>query len=221
MVMAHVLNGVVGPHQNSRLVVEGEVDGARATLLLLHGRGDSPGGILSLAHELELPPDWIVVAPEAVGRQWYPQRFIMPQQQNQPFLSSALQVVEQSFAQLLQWGIEPKQVIVAGFSQGACLASEYCARNAQQYGGLVIFSGGLIGSDEEVHSNQYSEDLAQTPVFNGCDEDDFHIPKARVLETTKILNQLGAQVEERIYSGLGHRINQEEIDFLQQMIDRV
>ncbi|MCU0464174.1 MAG: alpha/beta hydrolase [Anaerolineae bacterium] len=209
------------PHADVRIYATGTpLDQARAALILIHGRGSSAHDILGLAQAV--PTDGVaVLAPDAVGSVWYPQRFMRPTSENEPFLSSALNVVERLINTVIEAGIPREKIVIAGFSQGACLASEYVARNPQRYGGLGVFSGGLIG--ESVPRSNYPADggLAGTPVFVGCSDVDFHIPLERVQETSAVLRALGGSVTERIYPGMDHTINDDELTFFAGMLKGV
>ncbi|HSF80867.1 MAG TPA: dienelactone hydrolase family protein [Anaerolineales bacterium] len=203
------------PHQNAMLIATGRpVSEAQAAMLMLHGRGASAEDILSLSQMLELP-GFAYIAPQAYGYTWYPYRFLAPLEANQPFLSSGLTLIATILADLEGQGLPPERVILLGFSQGACLALEYAARHARRYGGVAGLSGGLIGPPGT--SWDYPGSLEGTPVFLGCSDSDAHIPKERVLETAQILDLRGATVTSRLYPGMGHTINQEEIDHLQAM----
>jgi phospholipase/carboxylesterase len=205
-----------GPHQGQPLLVRGAaLDQARAAMVLVHGRGDSAAGIMALAQELA-QPDFVYLAPQAAGGQWYPNRFIAPLASNEPGLSSGLQAIADALARAADAGIPAERVILLGFSQGACLALEFAARNARRYGGVAGLSGGLIGPDGT--PRDYDGSLAGTPVLLGCSDVDFHIPLQRVHEAAEVLGRLGAQVDERIYPGMGHTINQDELDAVQAMM---
>lgn len=209
------------PHHNAQVFgTSASIKPARAALILLHGRGSNAHDILSLAEALSVT-DVDVIAPNAVGHTWYPQRFIRPVAENEPYLSSALGLISRLIERLNHNGIPTGRIILAGFSQGACLASEYVARNPTRYGGLAVFSGGLIG--ESVAREHYPSDvdLAGTPVFVGCSDVDFHIPVGRVHETTAVLRALGGAVTERIYPAMGHTINDDELAFFAQMVKAV
>jgi len=159
------------------------------------------------------------LAPEAANWTWYPQRFIVPRGQNEPYLSSALEKVGAVVQHLNDAGIPSEKIVLLGFSQGACLALEYAARNPQRYGGVVALSGGLIGAPGELEG--YEGNLEDTPVFLGCSDVDFHIPVERVHESRDILKKLGASVEERIYPSMGHTINQDEVDYVRGMMESI
>ena len=178
-------------------------------LIFVHGRGATAESILSLADYLPHPA-MAYLAPQAAGNTWYPYSFLAPMEQNEPYLSSALARLGALLAEVERAGISPERVVLAGFSQGACLASEFVARHAQRYGGLMAFSGGLIGPPGT--PREYPGTLDGTPVFLGCSDVDPHIPLARVNETADVLARLGAVVDKRIYPRLGHTINQDEID---------
>ena len=198
------------PHQSQPVLTAGRPPAeARGALILLHGRGATAESILELA-DLLPHPDLAYLAPQAAGNTWYPYSFLAPMEQNEPFLSSALAKVGAVVAQAAAAGIPAERIFLGGFSQGACLAAEYVARHARRYGGLLAFSGGLIGPPGT--PRDYAGTLDGMPVFLGCSDVDPHIPLARVQETAAVLRQLGARVETRIYPRMGHTINQDEID---------
>jgi predicted esterase len=205
-----------GPHQGQPIRIAGEpVSRARAALLMVHGRGATAEDILSLAHEFD-QPGFAYLAPQAAGNTWYPNRFLVPLAENEPWLSSALALVGDVLAQIVNAGIARERVMLLGFSQGACLALEFAARNARRYGGLVGLSGALIGPEDT--PRDYPGSLAGTPVFLGCSDVDFHVPKERVGETAEVLRRLGGEVSERLYPNMDHTINQDEIDFVRGMM---
>lgn len=188
---------------------------ATAALILIHGRGDSATGILGLLPYLDAP-GFAYLAPDANGGQWYPGRFMIPRAQNQPWLDSALAKVGAVLAEIEAAGIAPERTALLGFSQGACLALEYAVRHPRRYGGVAVLSGGVIGADDELTG--YDGSLDGTPVFLGCSDVDFHIPLERVQRSTQIARNLGGAVTERIYPGMGHTINDDEIDFVRGML---
>ncbi len=207
------------PHQGQPTYTAGQpLHLARAVMILIHGRGASAHDILALAPVLH-HPDFAYLAPQARGHTWYPYSFLAPLSQNEPGLSSALRVVDELVAQVEQAGIPSEHMVLAGFSQGACLACEYAARHARRYGGLLVFSGGLIGPPGT--PRDYAGSLAGTPVFVGSGDPDPHIPVARVHETAAVLADLGASVTKRLYPGMGHTIIQDEIDLAQSIVSQV
>lgn len=210
------LNHTTGPHQGQPVYMSGKaLEEARAVMILVHGRGATAQSILPLATELH-HPDFGYLAPQAKGSSWYPNSFLAPTESNQPYLSSALAGLEELVKQINQGGIEADKLLFAGFSQGACLAAEFVARHPQRYGGLFVFSGGLIGPPGTL--GDYTGDLAETPVFLGCSDVDFHIPKERVLESAEIFKALGAAVTAKLYPHMGHTINEDEIKQAQAII---
>ena len=203
------------PHAGQPLLAAGvPLAQARAAVLLVHGRGASAQDILTLAREFrqEDQAGFAYLAPQAANNTWYPHPFMTPIASNEPWLSSALDVLAGVLAQIAGAGIPPDRTLLLGFSQGACLTLEFAARNARRYGGLVGLSGGLIGPDGA--SRDYPGSLGGTPVFLGCSDVDFHIPKERVRHTAEVLSRLGGQVVERLYPNMGHTVNQDEIDFV-------
>lgn len=181
---------------------------AKAAVLMLHGRGDSARGILSLADVLATA-GVAYAAPEAEGNTWYPHSFLTPLERNEPQLSSALKAVQDALSELEAAGIARENTVLLGFSQGACLALESAARNATRYGGVIALSGGLIGPDGT--PRDYAGSLSGTPVFLGCSDVDAHIPEARVSESAEVMERLGGAVDLRIYPGMGHIVNQDEV----------
>jgi predicted esterase len=191
---------------------------AHAVLIMIHGRGATADSILSLAGEFD-DDGFAYLAPQAANNTWYPYRFLEPPERNEPWLSSALQVIDDLIARAVSSGVPAERIMLLGFSQGACLALEYAARHAQRFGGIVGLSGGLIGP--EVIPQRYAGSFDGTPVFLGCSDVDFHIPLARVHESARVLRQLGSDVTERIYPGLDHAINQDEIDYVSELMQAV
>jgi predicted esterase len=208
-----------GPHQGQPVFTAGKaLTEAQAAMILVHGRGATAVSILELARELH-HPQFAYLAPQAAGNTWYPYSFLEPMARNEPGLSSALQAVADVLAQVEAAGIAAQRIVLAGFSQGGCLAAEFVARQARRYGGLLVFSGGLIGPPGA--PRDYAGSLAGTPVFLGCSDVDFHIPLARVEETAVTLTNLGAQVNKQIYPGMGHTIVQDEIEQAREIVDSV
>jgi phospholipase/carboxylesterase len=196
------------------MITIGDPNPQRA-VVLLHGRGSSPEDILALAQHLPSSQTQFL-APRAKDNTWYPRPFLRPTAENEPFLSAALEQVRLA---VLETGLEQEKIVLLGFSQGACLALEYAKRCGGRFGGVVAFSGGLIGIDPEL--GQLAQPLESTPVFLGCDAQDAHIPLERVHTSAHILTTLGAVMDTRIYQGLGHGINQDELRVAQQMLKAV
>jgi predicted esterase len=210
---------VKGPHQGQPVLRAGlPLEEAGAALILIHGRGASAYDIMSLgslmAHER-----LAYLAPEAANHVWYPQSFLAPLEQNEPYLTSALRSVADVVA-LAEAVLPPEKIILAGFSQGACLASEFVARNPRRYGGLIAFSGGVIGPPGSQPA-EYPGSVEGMPVFLGCSDTDAHIPLARVEETAVVFASLGAEVTKQIYPGMAHTVIQDEIDHANQIITAV
>ncbi|MEF8795648.1 MAG: dienelactone hydrolase family protein [Salinivenus sp.] len=205
-----------GPHQDQPLLDHGApLADAAAAMILLHGRGASARGILSLADALDVP-DVAYLAPQAAGRSWYPESFTAPIEDNEPHLGSALQVVGDTIAHAVEAGLTEEQVLLVGFSQGACLATEYVVRHPQRYGGVAGLSGGLIGP--EATPSDAEGALDGTPVFLGCSDQDPYIPLERVRETADVFRHLGASVTERIYEGMGHTTNEDELQHIRELL---
>lgn len=204
-------------HQGMPVVKYGaKTESATAATILLHGRGARAQDILALAHELHAP-HVVFLAPQATNNTWYPNRFVAPVASNEPWLSSALAVVDGLVASLVAAGIPHEKIALLGFSQGGCLATEYAARQPRRYAAVVGLSAGLIENGDQPRT--YAGDLAGTPVLLGCSDVDFHISLERVARTAQIFTVLGAAVDKRIYPGMGHTINQDEIDAIQRLLD--
>ena len=188
---------------------------ASKALLMVHGRGGSAEDILSLAAHLDVK-DFALLAPQATNNSWYPLSFLSRPADNEPWLSSALQVLADTVSEIERSGITKENIYFLGFSQGACLALEYVTRNATAYGGVVAFTGGLIG--DKIYPENYTGDFVNTPVFIGSGNPDPHVPVERVYATTNILKQMNAAVTEKIYNNMGHTINQDEIEQANKLI---
>lgn len=192
-----------------------EADGA---VLLVHGRGASPADILTIADALG-DERFSYLAPAAAGGTWYPYSFMDEIERNEPGISSGLGVLDGLIGWLDEQGIASSQVVLLGFSQGACLASEYAVRHARRFGGVVAFSGGLIGPPGTVW--EYPGSLDGTPVFLGCSDVDPHIPLERVDESEVVLRGMGGEVTKRIYPGMGHVVNDDEIAFARTLLQEI
>ena len=205
------------PHGGQPVLMGGaSLDSAKGGLIAIHGRGAGAEDIMALAREVA-PPAVTILAPQAAGNTWYPYRFLEPTERNEPYLSSALRIVADLIAQLGEQGIPAERVALLGFSQGACLALEAPARNAQRYAGVIGFSGGLIGPPGT--SFDFPGSLEGTPVFIGSSDVDHHIPKERVEESAAALERLGAAVDVRLYPGMGHSVNRDELDAAWSILD--
>lgn len=207
----------IGPHADQLVQTRGpDLADAEQAVILLHGRCATADSILQPVDSL--PQDGIAyLAPQAADREWYPHAFLEPVERNEPHLTSALNRVSRIIETVNDAGITPNHTFIAGFSQGACLALEYAARHPQRYGGVVGFSGGLIG--EQVDPQDYSGDMEQTPVFLGCSDQDPHIPLERVNATADVFASLNAAVEKRIYKGMGHTVNQDELAYVRELLN--
>jgi len=211
-------------HRNPLQRVGTPLDEAEAAVVLVHGRGASPRDILRLASVLAV--DRVTyLAPAASGNTWYPYSFLASLSQNEPWLSAAVEAVGTACDAAIDAGISRDRLFVGGFSQGACLSLEFVARNPGRYGGVFAFSGGLIGNGEIPDAEppfdkrfDYEGAMDGTPVFLGCSDQDAHIPVERVHQSTDVFRRLGADVTERIYPGLGHTINEDEIEFARKVI---
>ena len=188
---------------------------ADKAVIMLHGRGASAADILTLTDHFDTS-DLAYIAPQAPGNSWYPYSFLAPLDRNEPALSQALALVGELIDDVAKEGIAPERVVLLGFSQGGCLALEYAARHARRYAAVIGLSAGLIGPQDA--PRDYAGSLAGTGVFLGCGDMDDHIPLERVKESTKVLRSLGGDVKERIYRGMGHSINDDELLQVQSLL---
>jgi len=210
-------NPVEDPHAGQPVLTSGAaITDARLAVICVHGRGASAEDILGLGAELHLP-DVAYLAPQASGNTWYPYSFLSPIPRNEPGLSSALRVLEGLIHWLGGQSVPPARVALLGFSQGACLSLEFAAQHAMPYAAVVGLSGGLIGPPGT--ARDYAGRLESVPVFLGCSDIDAHIPVERVRETADVFRRLGAVVDERIYPGMGHTVNRDELEAVRAMLE--
>jgi len=210
------LDKTVNPHIGRKILYEGTpLNEARAAMVLLHGRGATAQSMQDLADEINTE-NLAFIIPQAENFSWYPFPFIENREKNEPDLSSALVLVDSLINAVVENGINKDNIFLLGFSQGACLAADYVARHSAKYGGVFILSGGLIG--RELENDEYDGNLQQTPVFLGCSDFDFHIPENRVHESAEIFDKLNAKVTKKIYPGMGHTINQDEMNHINKML---
>jgi predicted esterase len=197
------------PHRGQPVLTLGPApESARLTMIMAHGRGASAEDMLGLAAELGTT-DVAFLAPQAAGRTWYPNTFLSPIPDNEPWLTSALGVIGSLVDGLTARQIPYERMALIGFSQGACLSLEFAARHPRRYAAVVGLSGGLIGPPGT--ARDYPGAFAGAPVFLGCSDIDPHIPLGRVQESAAVFRRMGASVDERIYPRMGHTVNQDEM----------
>lgn len=184
-------------------------------MVLVHGRGGNAEDILTMASHLKVK-DFALLAPQATNNTWYPHSFMAPLRENQPWLSSGLEILEDLVTTITAQGIDTENIFLLGFSQGACLTLEFVTRNATKFGGVVAFTGGLIG--DKLSLEHYHGDLKGTPVFLGTGDPDAHVPVERVHQTRKILEDMNAVVTEKVYKNKPHSISQDEIEQANRLI---
>jgi phospholipase/carboxylesterase len=202
-------------HAKKIITAGKELGQAKKALVMLHGRGATAQGILGVADHLSVA-DFALVAPQATNFTWYPYSFLAPPRENEPWLSSAIDLVNATVEEIRNAGIADENIFFTGFSQGACLTLEYAARHAQRWGGIAAFTGGLIG--DRIYREKYRGDFAGTPVFIGSGDPDPHVPPSRVRETTAMLRELNADVTEKLYPAIGHTITPEELNSANELI---
>ncbi len=202
-------------HQK-KIVAEGkELSKAKKALIMIHGRGGSAEDILSLAAHL-LVTEYALLAPQATNNSWYPQSFLAPVKANEPWLTAALQLLSDTVQEVTDSGISLENIYFLGFSQGACLTLEFVTRNAARYGGVVAFTGGLIG--DKIYNENYKGDFGGTPVLIATSNPDPHVPVERVYASTNILKNMNAAVTQKVYPNMGHTISGDEIELANDLI---
>lgn len=187
---------------------------ASKALILLHGRGGTARGILGLADKL-CDQEFYIAAPQATHSAWYPYSFMEEEKNNEPYLSSSVKEIKDLIDQTVKY-IPLQRIFIAGFSQGACLALEVSTRFATQYGGVVAFTGGLIGS--KIDEKKYQGDFQGTAVFISNGDRDPHVPLIRSEQSKELMERLGAKVTLKIYEGRPHTITEDEITFVRENI---
>jgi len=188
---------------------------AEKVAIMVHGRGGNAPDILGLACELNVS-EYALIAPQATNHTWYPYSFMVAPEQNEPWLTSALERLKEVVEDVMAQGISSENIYLVGFSQGACLILEFAARNAKKYGGIVAFTGGLIG--DIINSDNYSGNFNETPIFIGTGNPDPHIPVQRVEESRRILEEMNAEVNVKVYDGRPHTISRDEIEKANRLI---
>jgi predicted esterase len=209
----------VKPHAGQPLAAAGAPLGkSPVAMILVHGRNALPANILSFVPAFGRL-DITYLAPGAAGGTWYPLSFMADREKNEPGISSGVWVLEQLVQHVVRAGVRKDRIVLLGFSQGACLTSQFAASHADRYGGVVLYSGGLIGPPGTTWN--YPGSFGGTPVFLGCSDVDAHVPKTRVDESAAVFQRMGATVTEQIYPGMGHLVNEEEIAFTRTLLDEI
>ena len=204
----------------NRIVHAGSaIEKAGAAIIMIHGRNAAPENILDLLPVLDRP-QFAALAPAAPGGAWYPFSFMAEREKNEPGISDGLALIGSLVADLIANGFPTQKIMLLGFSQGACLTSEFAIRNPRRYGGVMVLSGGVIGAPGTTWDD-VTGSLDSTPVFLGCSDIDSHIPASRVLESEQVFKKLSASVTRRLYPGMGHLVNKDEIEHVQVVMDQV
>ena len=204
------------PHGGAPVIVDGRALGeGNVVVIMLHGRGAGPKNILELAPDLQLDAATFL-APAAPHGTWYPQSFLAPIEQNEPGISSGIAVIHGLIDEAVAAGVPTEQIVLLGFSQGACLAATAAQRRPARYGAVIVLSGGLIGPPGTMWNEQGS--FESTPVFLGCSDVDGHIPAGRVRESAAVFERMGAAVTMRLYPGMGHLVSDEELSVVREML---
>jgi predicted esterase len=209
----------IPPHGGQPIVRVGvPLARARAAVIMIHGRGAAPENILELVPAIG-HPGVAYLAPAAAGGTWYPQSFMAPIEANEPGITSGISAIHSQIDEVLAAGLPAERLLLLGFSQGACLACTAVQRRPQRYGGVIVYSGGLIGPPGTVWDETGS--FLATPVFLGCSDHDAHVPESRVRETDAVFRRMGAEVSTHIYPGMGHLVNDDEIAIARGLLARL
>lgn len=207
---------IANPHLGQPVLTSGnEIMDADHIVILLHGRGARADSMMPLAQALYMPGLHFII-PQAGLNRWYPHTAFGPLSANEPDLSSALALIDKLVKEAHESGFSDRQIIFGGFSQGACLAAEYIARNPRRYGGLFLLSGALIGPPGAPRNDPGSLDAM--PVFMGGGDVDPWVSYDLMADTARTLKRMGARVDFRTYPGMAHMINQDEIACVRQML---
>ena len=210
------LEKTIRPHLGQKIIYRGfDIEEADSAMIMLHGRGADADSMSNLISEIDTER-MLYIVPQATDNSWYPYRFIEKREMNEPGINSGLILIDSIVNALIKNNITRENIYLLGFSQGACLVSDYAARYPGLFGGLFALSGGLIG--DEINPDHYTGDLQQTPVFFGCSDTDFHIPEQRIHESVKIYEMLNAVVTKKIYPNMGHTINPDELSVIHQIM---
>ncbi|MGE5410170.1 MAG: alpha/beta hydrolase [Clostridiales bacterium] len=202
-------------HKKNLIMAGSPLEDAERVMIMIHGRSAAADDIISLADYLKVDR-YALIAPQATNNSWYPNSFLVPSENNEPWLSSAIELLGDIIRDLNNKSISSEKIYMLGFSQGACLALEFSARNATRYGGIIAFTGGLIG--EKINYEYYNGDFNQTPIFIGTSDPDIHVPIDRVNMTSKILQKMNANVILKVYKNMGHTINLDELNTVNELI---
>ena len=210
---------IAGQHQGQPVRTAGvPLDQAVAAMVMVHGRGATAESILTLVPALGVS-GFAFLAPQAAGNTWYPNSFLAPIPSNEPGITSGINAIADIIAAISDAGIPLSRTMLLGFSQGACLSLEYAARHASRYGGIAGLSGGLIGPDGTLRN--YPGSFDGTPAFLGCSDIDGHVPALRVTESASVLRHMEANVTMKLYPGMGHLVNEDEIAAVNAMMEEV
>lgn len=215
-------DAITNPHEDQPVLEKGaKIEEADGVLILIHGRGATAESIFALYNKIgkldpDLPGRFSWFAPQARSNFWYPYSFVTPIEKNRTWLSSALSKIDGLVQRSLDAGVPGEKIMLGGFSQGAILSSEYAARNARRYGGVLALSGGLMG--ETLDRKRYQGSMKGTPVFLGCSDHDPFIPEKRVHESAEVFREMEADVTKIIYPGLGHNVNDDEMRYFRRML---
>lgn len=212
-------DAAASPHQGQPVRTAGaKLESAIAAMVMVHGRSATADSILSLIPAIDTP-GFAYLAPQAAGNSWYPNSFLAPIPSNEPGITLGIAAINDVMQRISEAGIPPERTMLLGFSQGACLSLEYSARNAHRYGGVAGLSGGLIGPDNT--PRDYPGSFDGTPIFLGCSDVDSHVPAQRVKDSARILEDMGAVVTMRLYPGMGHMVNDDEVSTVKAMMAAV
>lgn len=213
---------MTAPDLTTKVLSHGpSLDQAAAAVILIHGRRATAESIIRLSAALDqngsLPVTWL--APQAQNNSWYPLPFLEKLEANEPHRSHALGVIGGLIEQVIDAGVSRDRIGLVGFSQGACLSLEYAAVGERMPGFVGALSGGVMGPLEEDRAIDGSRDGMN--VFIGCGDQDSHIALPYAKKSAKLLRNAGATVDYRTYQGMGHTINDDELQALRDAVQRL
>ncbi|MEM0909224.1 MAG: hypothetical protein AAGJ94_17810 [Pseudomonadota bacterium] len=224
---------------NKPLLCAGAAAGeARCALIMLHGRRGAQERLLSVAQRVA-PPDVAIYVPSPPEVAWWPQPARIHVPAEDPHLAASLAYLDTIVQSAVDAGIPTTRIVIAGLSQGACLALEYAALGRQQYRAVFALSGALLGTMArkapvvatagkpltrrqaaklrqqpaviKPAKTRYNAGLFGQTIRISVHSQDPHIPVPSVEESSALLAALGADVTVEIEPGRGHGLIQTDI----------
>jgi phospholipase/carboxylesterase len=190
------------------------LESARMAAVLVHGRDQDEREMLDVAARLGIA-DVAYVLPIAAGRSWYPGRYFDPLPVNQPWLERALDACDAAVARAHRAGMPDERIVVAGFSQGACVIAELVARRPRPWAGVAILTGKLLGPAGE---RVMPAGVGGLPMFLCASRHDDWIALDDAVATARAFEAVGASVTFETYEDRAHHINDRAVDGLRRLL---